>query len=53
MKDGPSAEDDGNKSDPDDSETPWVCTLKVRSAAALSPTSIKYTTPAVVSPASS
>ncbi|KAF9562899.1 hypothetical protein CPC08DRAFT_761204 [Agrocybe pediades] len=27
-------EDDGEESDPEDSETPWVCTLKIRRAAA-------------------
>ncbi|TFK36052.1 hypothetical protein BDQ12DRAFT_654852 [Crucibulum laeve] len=28
-------EDDGNESDPEDSETPWVCTLKIRRSASL------------------
>ena len=50
MKDGLSAEADGNESDPEDSETPWVCTLKIRrSATAPSPTSPTCT---IVSPES-
>ena len=53
MKNSLSAEDDGNESDPEDSETPWVCTLKIRrSAAAHSSTSVTCTTPPPVIPES-
>ena len=34
QREGTRGDDDGDESDPEDSETPWVCTLKIRRSAA-------------------